>query len=187
MEAYDELGNRYMIPKYCISKPANMAGVPSQQRQRTASQATNEDSQETDSTTNLLQESPSVTPSSSDGSVTRNRGGSQSRSRSGSGSGGKKKVKAKASRHSSGKPQTVPVPTGEPVVVKIRVSTLPKDIKMTLPASERVIDVKRRLRKEHEVSAGSITMLYSGRVLSDGTYVKNLDIPKGYIIQAIVT
>lgn len=73
------------------------------------------------------------------------------------------------------------------MVVKIRVSTLSKDIKMTLQVSERVRDVKRRLQTEHEVSASDITMLYAGRVLRDRTYVKNLEIPRGYIIQAIVT
>ena len=78
------------------------------------------------------------------------------------------------------------MPTGDPVVVKIRVSTLPKDVKMTLLASDRVRDLKRRLESEHQVPAGRITLLYSGRVLNDRTYIKHLDVPKGFIIQAIV-
>ena len=79
------------------------------------------------------------------------------------------------------------IPTGDPVSIKIRVSTLSNDIKMTIQAADRVRDVKRRLEVEHGVPAQHVTMLYSGRVLRDGVYLKTLDIPKGFIIQAIVT
>lgn len=86
-----------------------------------------------------------------------------------------------------GRARVLVAPTGDPVVIKIRVSTLSSDIKMTIQAEDKVKDVKRRLEEEHGIPAQHVTMLYSGRVLRDGLYLKPLDIPKGYIIQAIVT
>lgn len=47
-------------------------------------------------------------------------------------------------------------------------------------------DLKRKLALDHNVDASKLTMLYSGRVLSNGTLIKDLEIPKGFVIQAIV-
>lgn len=192
VEAYDELGNRYILPKYCISRPTNMVGANSSpQRQNGANQgAENEDSQEADSMTNLLQDNASSSPTTIAAvPSSRSKASAQNRNKEKS---KKKPPKSKSSRHSSGNGHSsassasIP-PSGDPIVVKVRLSTMSKDIKMTLQASDRVIDVKSRLETEHEVPASRITMLYSGRVLSDRTYIKNLDVPKGFIIQAIVT
>lgn len=182
VEAYDELGNRYVIPKYCISKPLNMAGLALQQPASVA-KAEDNDSLETDSSTQLLKKqspssSPSAVASGNSGGI-RHRGSAKKKSKSNS-------SKESLSNRGSAQSQVLTVPTGDPVIVKIRVSTLPKDIKMTVQATERVRDVKRRLEVDHKVPASHVTMLYSGRVLSDRVYIKNLDIPKGFIIQAIV-
>ena len=177
VEAYDELGNRYVIPKYCISKPSNMAGSNGSSRPQAPLVQRQPSLEDTDSTTNLLPDSPS-SPTS------RTRTSSQTRHKAA------KKPKSKGNRSPLAKPQKTEVdivPTGDPIVLKIRVSTLSKDIKMTLQASDRVRDIKRRLCTDHDVSATNITMLYAGRVLSDRTYVKSLEIPRGFIIQAIVT
>ena len=150
--------------------------IPSQQPRPAATEA--EDSN--DSTTNLLAESsPSSNVARESKGRVRNR---------------KSRVKSKS--HSSSKqgesqgPSLLAAeeiePVGEPMVIKVRLSTLPKDIKMTLQASDRVQDIKRRLEVEQGVASSRITMLYSGRVLNDRTYVMNLGIPKGFLIQAIV-
>ena len=180
VEAYDELGNRYVVPKYCISKPANMAGIRSlpPPLQRQTSSTRDEDLQEINSATQLLEEHSPTT------SKVRSRKNSTGSSTS---KGSRKKGKRQGSDTSLEAPNSPGIPTGEPVVVKIRLSTLSKDIKMTLQASDRVKDIKKRLEVEREIPAARITMLYSGRVLNDRTYIKLLEIPKGFVIQAIVS
>ena len=71
--------------------------------------------------------------------------------------------------------------------VKVRLSTLPKDIRISVLTTDRVIDLKRRLHELHSVDPQRITMLYSGRVLRNNTVLKRLNVPKGYVIQAIVS
>ncbi len=185
VEAYDELGNRYVVPKYCISKPTNMAGSSRYLRPANPVTAGVEDveSQEPCSTTQLLQGHP---PSSSPGSESR--GGA--RKRRNSKEGRRMKVTKKTQQAVGvGLPRpalSASVPTGDPVAIRIRLSTLPKDIKLTLQAADTVKDLKRRLKVEHDLSSKHITLLYSGHVLRDDSYIKHLDIPKGFIIQAIV-
>lgn len=77
-----------------------------------------------------------------------------------------------------------PVPT---MTIKVRLSTQPKDIKVSVLATDRVRDLKRKLQELHNVDRRRVTMLYSGRVLNNSTLLKDLDIPKGFVIQAIVT
>lgn len=84
------------------------------------------------------------------------------------------------------KPATTAAGSGSPLVVKVRLSTRSKDFKVQLTSESRVRDLRRKLAAEHNLLSKNITMLYSGRVLSNGTLLKDLDIPKGYIIQAIV-
>ena len=72
------------------------------------------------------------------------------------------------------------------MVVKVRLSTLSKDSKLTVPETCRVSDLKRKLHSEHSVDPRKITMLFSGRVLNNGTLIKDLNIPKGFVIQAVV-
>ena len=193
VEVYDELGNRYVVPRYCISNPVNMAGplstavVPNHtQRLNTARQL--EESEESDSTALLLNYSNSE-PGSHSSSAAAHEVHRRGRTGSLENGGGKRRARIKKRGHSlqTEGAERGKVPVGDPVMIKIRVSTITKDIKMTIQASDRVRDVKRRLEAEHNVSAPHVTMLYSGRVLRDGVYIKNLDIPNGYIIQAIVT
>ena len=153
-EAYDELGNRYVIPKYCISKPTNMASANGN--------LDNEDSSEPDSSTQLLRAPSSPT----------------SPSRKSSDSGEIRRRHQKATGASN-----APVAT---MVVKVRLSTLSKDTKVTVPETCRVSDLKRKLHSEHKVDPKKITMLFSGRVLNNGTLIKDLNIPKGFVIQAVV-
>lgn len=196
VEAYDELGNRYVVPKYCISKPTNMVmgdaggSAPNSPRQHQGNAVSieDEDAQEPTSTTQLLQEHSPPSPASSGGGgggVLRHRGFA---SRAGKKTKSKGKKSETAESLSSGNSATrTTVPSGDPMVVKVRLSTHPKDIKMTLQASDRVRDMKKRLEEDHDVTASRITVLYSGRVLNDNAYVKTLEIPKGFILQAIVT
>lgn len=128
-----------------------------------------DDLQEPDSSTQLLQEQPSPPRSPS-----KLKAGTKPT---------ENLKKPNTGKHASG----TPVSTGAPLIVKVRLSTRSKDIKVPLSNTSRVRDLKRKLVAEHNVDASKITMLYSGRVLSNGTLLKDLDIPKGFVIQAIVT
>lgn len=142
-EAYDELGARYVIPKYCISKPTNMA-VPGEQ--------SDDEDNEPDSSAQLLGGHTPTT--STTGSVRQRKSPQQG-------------------KHSSS--------------IKVRLSSVGKDIKIPLSGTERVRDIKRKLESEHGVDSKRVTMLYSGRVLGNGLLVRDLAIPKGYIVQAVVS
>lgn len=144
IESYDELGNRYLIPKYCISKPSNMANMNLE----------SDDIEEVDSTTKLLQGPPTAT--------------SPARKPSSSG-----EIRQRAA-------------SGPTMVVKVRVSTLAKDTKVTILETARVKDLKKKLATDHGVDARKLTMFYSGRVLNNAVLIKDLDIPKGFVIQAVV-
>lgn len=75
----------------------------------------------------------------------------------------------------------------DPLIIKIRLSNQSKDIKLTVSSSDTIYRVKQRLEKATDgVSADKCTLLYSGRILSDTGIIGQIDIPKGFIIQAIV-
>ena len=120
--AYDELGNHYSIPPYCLSRPTNFVS----------------DSTATDSTTTDVRMNQILSKG------------------------------------------------GNPINVKIRLSNQSKDIKLTISSTDTVINVKKRLEEEYNVKSDKITMLFSGKILTDSTILGQLDIPKGFIIQAIV-
>ena len=71
--------------------------------------------------------------------------------------------------------------------IKIRLSNTGKDVKIPLTGTERVRDLKRWLENEHGVDPKKVKMLYSGRVLGNGILVKDLAIPKGFVVQAVVS
>ena len=79
------------------------------------------------------------------------------------------------------------LPPATTMTIKVRLATQPKDIKVSVLSTDRVRDLKRKLNELHSIDGRRITMLYSGRVLSNSTLLKDLDIPKGFVIQAIVT
>ena len=138
-EAYDELGNRYVIPRYCLSKPTNL--------QESVGEADDANSPSAQSSP-LLRHRVAPQPTEGD-KVT---------------------------------PKSLPSFT-----VKVRLTTLPKDIRVSVLTTDRVRDLKRKLHDLHGVDPQKITMLYSGRVLTSNTLIKHLNIPRGHIIQAVVT
>lgn len=69
----------------------------------------------------------------------------------------------------------------------MRLSTRSKDVKVALLSTDRVRDLKRKLEADYGIAPPQkIKMLYSGRVLNSSTLIKDLEIPKGFVIQAIV-
>lgn len=76
---------------------------------------------------------------------------------------------------------------GEPVVLKIRVSSLRKDVRLNVLSTDSMKAVKQKLLEAHGVEPSKVTMLFSGRVLTNQTVVSELKIPRGHVIQAIVS
>ena len=142
-ESYDELGNRYVIPQYCLNKPTNMQDS-----------ATDDEHSNTQSSTT---HSPLLLR--------------QKRAASALQEGGVAEAKA----------------VGTSFTVKVRLTTLRKDIRVSILTTDRVIDLKRKLHELHGVDPRRLTMLYSGRVLRNSTVLKQLNVPKRYVIQAIVS
>lgn len=78
-------------------------------------------------------------------------------------------------------------PHGISITIKVRLSTLPKDIRVSVLTTDRVRDLKRKLHELHNVEPQKVTMLYSGRVLHNNTLLKHLNVPRGHVVQAVVT
>ncbi len=116
-DCYDELGNRYVLPVYCLSQPVNMV----------------EDESESD----LGQEEP------------------------------------------------LPV-GGVETTIKLRLST-GKDVKMTVRSTETVYQVKKRLNTQAGVEPMRQRWFFSGKLLTDKTKIEEVKIPKGYVVQVIIS
>ena len=121
-ECYDELGSRYVIPKYCLNKPTNFTTSDIGETLRTS------------------------TPD-----------------------------------------QLVPVDRNEEKVnVKLRLST-GKDIKLSVYPSTRMSEVKKMLQSSEGIDAVRTRLLYSGKLVSDSTTIEQLKIPRGFVLQVIVS
>ena len=114
-DVYDELGNRYVIPPYCLSPPVNIKTTES-----------------------------TVINSKSAGST-------------------------------------------DQVLLKIRLSTESKDIKCHALKGDSIEIIKQNLSKSHKVDSSKLKLFLSGRLLTDNILIGDLSIPKGFVIQAIVT
>jgi len=123
-ECYDELGSRYVIPKYCLNKPKNFT--------------TSDTTGETLRSTATLE-------------------------------------------------QLVPVDQNEEKVnIKLRLST-GKDIKLSVYPSTRMSEVKKMLQSSEGIDAIRTRLLYSGKLVSDSTTIEQLKIPRGFVLQVIVS
>ena len=73
----------------------------------------------------------------------------------------------------------------ETVVLKVRLSTM-KDLKISVRPTALVRDIKGKLQQVEGINPQNVKLLYSGRLLKDEQSLTDLDIPKGYVIQAII-
>ena len=121
-DAYDELGNHYTVPLYCISLPTNLIAC-----------------EETSSP-----------------------GGDNS--------------------------QHIPEQaSGEELIIKIRLSTSPKDFKMSVRTGETISSLKHRVHLEHGVPPGKQRLFFSGKLLYDKLTIGETKISKGFVVQIVVT
>ncbi|XP_065883343.1 ubiquitin domain-containing protein 2-like isoform X2 [Dysidea avara] len=120
-ECYDELGSRYVIPKYCLNKPTNFTS---------------------DTGGAAMAASPD---------------------------------------------QLVPVDQNEEKVnIKLRLST-GKDVKLSVYPSTRMSEVKKMLQSSEGIDAVRTRLLFSGKLVSDSATIEQLKIPKGFVLQVIVS
>lgn len=119
-ECYDELGNRYVVPSYCLSRPSNML----------ASASSNVSTENVTPSTALLHE--------------------------------------------------------ERINVKLRLST-GKDIKLSVHPSTTMAEVKKMLQSSEGIDVIRTKILFSGKIISDSTTVEQLKIPKGFVLQVVVS
>lgn len=120
VDAYDELGNHYVIPVYCVSLPTNI----------------------------IQKEDSSVSHGSKD---------------------------------------TIPEQaSGEELIVKIRLSTMTKDLKMTVRTGETISSIKKRIHAEHDVHPSKQRCYFAGKLLTDRLTIADTKILKGFVIQVII-
>jgi len=120
-ECYDELGSRYVIPKYCLTKPTNF---------------------NSDTGGTLRTNTPD---------------------------------------------QLIPVDQNEEKInIKLRLST-GKDVKLSVYPSTRVTEVKKMLQSSEGIDAVRTRLLFSGKLISDSTTIEQLKIPRGFVLQVIVS
>lgn len=73
------------------------------------------------------------------------------------------------------------------VMLKIRLSSNPKDFKCVVLKGDNVGVLKEKIQALHSVDPSKMKIFLSGRLLTDTVLIGDLDIPKGFVIQVIVT
>ena len=73
------------------------------------------------------------------------------------------------------------------MTMKVRLSTIRKDLKVTVLTTDRVRDLKKKAGGRSRCGLQEDYTAILGRVLNNSTLIKDLDIPKGFVIQAVVT
>lgn len=84
---------------------------------------------------------------------------------------------------------TSPVTMAPDMYLKIRLSIgdATTDEKLPVNSLERIADVKERIRQNHSLGLSRIRMICCGKILNDKTAIKDAKIPKGFIVQVIVS
>jgi hypothetical protein len=75
---------------------------------------------------------------------------------------------------------------GTEIPIKFRLST-GKDIKLMVRSTDTVSRVKRRLHAEEGIEPSHQRWFFSGRLLSNKMRIEEAKIPKGFVVQVIVT
>jgi len=120
-DAYDELGNHYTVPLYCISLPTNLI---------------------------TCEETSSPGESSKD---------------------------------------HIPVEaSGEELIIKIRLSTSTKDVKMSVRTGETIGAIKHRIHTDFGVPPSKQRCFFSGKLLYDKLTIGETKISKGFVVQIVV-
>ncbi len=75
---------------------------------------------------------------------------------------------------------------GVEVPIKLRLST-GKDIKMVVRTTDTVLKVKKQIHTQEGVDPPRQRWYFSGRLLHDKLRIEEAKIPKGYVVQVIIS
>lgn len=78
-----------------------------------------------------------------------------------------------------------PSSPGVDMLVRFRLST-GKDLKFTVNSMDSVLKVKRQLNTLEGIESAAQRWFFSGKLLSDKMRIKDVKIPKGFVVQVIV-
>lgn len=76
---------------------------------------------------------------------------------------------------------------GIEIPIKFRLSHTNKDIKMPVRTTDSVYKIKKRICEDEGIEVVRQRFFYSGRLLNDKLRIEDAKVPKGHVIQVIVT
>ncbi|XP_047489575.1 ubiquitin domain-containing protein 2-like isoform X3 [Penaeus chinensis] len=76
---------------------------------------------------------------------------------------------------------------GEEQVLKVRLSTTSKDVKLPVRSTDTIATAKRKLEMQENLGAVRQRWFYSGKLLGDRLHVCECNIQHNYVVQAIIT
>lgn len=71
-------------------------------------------------------------------------------------------------------------------MIKFRVSTLSKDLKLKVRTTDTVMKIKKKIFELEKIEPSRQKWFFSGKILSDKLKIEDAKIPKGYVVQVIV-
>jgi len=78
-------------------------------------------------------------------------------------------------------------PPGTETVIKFRLSTSSKDIRMKVRTTDSVLKIKKRLFETEKIEPSRQRFFYAGKMLNDKLKLEDVKIPKGNVVQVIVS
>ncbi|KAL8623832.1 Ubiquitin domain-containing protein 1 [Nucella lapillus] len=91
------------------------------------------------------------------------------------------------SEHEAGGDADASVSPGVEVPLKLRLSHLPKDLKVMVRTTDTVHKLKRLMQEREGVEPECQRWFFSGKLLNDKLRVEDAHIPKGFVVQVIVS
>ncbi|XP_069990039.1 ubiquitin domain-containing protein 2 isoform X3 [Penaeus vannamei] len=76
---------------------------------------------------------------------------------------------------------------GEEQVLKVRLSTTSKDVKLPVRSTDTIATAKRKLEMQENLGAVRQRWFYGGKLLGDRLHVCECNIQHNYVVQAIIT
>ena len=77
-------------------------------------------------------------------------------------------------------------PPGQEIVIKFRLSTTNKDLKLKVRTTDTVLKIKKRLFELEKVDPSRQRWFFAGKMLNDKLRIEDVKIPKGFVIQVII-
>ena len=76
---------------------------------------------------------------------------------------------------------------GEEMILKVRLSSTCKDVKLSVGSNQSIARCKRRLHQKQELGSVRQRWYYGGKLLPDGLKIGDTHIPPTHVIQCVIT